>query len=54
MPKAYSMDLRKRVITACDQDQTFVEGAKRFAVSTSFRPVVYSRQDVESIYPGGM
>lgn len=36
MPKAYSMDLRKRVIEARDQGQTLVEVAKRFAVSTSF------------------
>jgi transposase len=36
MPKAYSMDLRKRVIEACDQGQTIAQVAKRFAVSTSF------------------
>jgi transposase len=36
MPKAYSMDLRKRVIEACDQGQTLAQVAKRFAVSTSF------------------
>jgi transposase len=36
MPKAYSMDLRKRVIEACDQGQTIAEVAQRFAVSLSF------------------
>jgi transposase len=36
MPKAYSMDLRKRVIEACDQGQTIAQVAERFAVSTSF------------------
>jgi transposase-like protein len=36
MPKAYSMDLRKRVIEACAQGQTLAEAATRFAVSTSF------------------
>lgn len=36
MPKAYSMDLRKRVIGACDQGETIAQVAQRFAVSTSF------------------
>jgi transposase len=36
MPKAYSMDLRKRVIEACDQGETIAQVAQRFAVSTSF------------------
>lgn len=36
MPKAYSMDLRKRVIEACEQGQTIAQVAERFAVSTSF------------------
>jgi transposase len=36
MPRAYSMDLRKRVIEACDQGETIVQVAKRFAVSPSF------------------
>jgi transposase len=36
MPKAYSMDLRKRVIEPCDQGQTIAQVAKRFAVSPSF------------------
>lgn len=36
MPRAYSMDLRKRVIEACDEGQTIAQVAQRFAVSTSF------------------
>jgi transposase len=36
MPKAYSMDLRKRVIEACDEGQTIAQVAERFRVSTSF------------------
>jgi transposase len=36
MPKAYSMDLRKRVIEACDEGQTIAQVSKRFRVSTSF------------------
>jgi transposase len=36
MPRAYSMDLRKRVIEACDAGQTIAQVAQRFAVSTSF------------------
>lgn len=36
MPKAYSMDLRKRVIEGCDEGQTIAQVAKRFRVSTSF------------------
>jgi transposase len=36
MPRAYSMDLRQRVIEAYDQGQTVAEVAKRFAVSPSF------------------
>ncbi|MGZ8161230.1 MAG: helix-turn-helix domain-containing protein [Methylobacter sp.] len=36
MPKAYSMDLRKRVIEACDQGQPIPQVAKRFTVSESF------------------
>lgn len=36
MPKAYSMELRKRVIEACDQGQPIAQVAKRFTVSESF------------------
>ncbi|MDD5463116.1 MAG: hypothetical protein PHG00_16050 [Methylococcales bacterium] len=36
MPKAYSMDLRKRVIEACDEGQTIAQVVERFRVSTSF------------------
>jgi len=36
MPKAYSMDLRKRVIEACDEGQTIALVAERFKVSASF------------------
>lgn len=36
MPKAYSMDLRKRVVEACDEGQTLAQVAKRFKVSPSF------------------
>lgn len=36
MPKAYSMDLRQRVIGARDQGGTIAEVAARFAVSDSF------------------
>ena len=36
MPRAYSMDLRKRVIEACDEGQTIAQVAERFAVSLSF------------------
>jgi transposase len=36
MPKVYSMDLRKRVIEACEQGQTIAQAAQRFTVSTSF------------------
>jgi transposase len=36
MPKAYSMDLRKRVIEASDEGQTIDQVAKRFRVSASF------------------
>jgi transposase len=36
MPKAYSMDLRQRVIEAREEGQTVAQVAKRFAVSPSF------------------
>ncbi|MBL1264070.1 helix-turn-helix domain-containing protein [Candidatus Methylomicrobium oryzae] len=36
MPRAYSMDLRKRVIEACDEGQTIAQVAERFKVSASF------------------
>jgi transposase len=36
MPRAYSMDWRKRVIEACDQGETSAQVARRFAVSLSF------------------
>ena len=36
MAKAYSLDLRERVIVACDGGQTAAEVAVRFAVSESF------------------
>ncbi|EIC28410.1 IS630 transposase-related protein [Methylomicrobium album] len=36
MPRAYSMDLRKRVIEACDRGETIAQVAQRFAVSPSF------------------
>ena len=36
MPKAYSSDLRERVIAACDQGERAAAVAKRFAVSESF------------------
>jgi transposase len=36
MPKAYSMDLRKRVIEACDEGQTIAQVMERFKVSASF------------------
>jgi transposase len=36
MPKAYSMDLRKRVIEAWDEGQTIAQVSKQFRVSTSF------------------
>jgi transposase len=35
-PKAYSMDLRKRLIEAREEGQTIAQVAKRFAVSPSF------------------
>ena len=35
MPKAYSNDLRERVIEACDQGERAAAVAKRFAVSES-------------------
>lgn len=36
MPRAYSNDLRERVMQACDQGERAVAVAKRFAVSESF------------------
>jgi transposase len=36
MPRAYSMDLRKRVIEACDEGQTIAQVTERFKVSASF------------------
>ena len=36
MPKAYSTDLRERVIAACDQGERAAAVAKRYAVSESF------------------
>jgi transposase len=36
MPKAYSNDLRERVIQACDQGERAAAVAKRFAMSESF------------------
>lgn len=36
MPKAYSMDLRKRVIEAREEGQTTAQLAERFKVSPSF------------------
>jgi transposase len=36
MPKAYSMDLRQRVIEARDRGDTIAEAAARLAVSDSF------------------
>jgi transposase len=36
MPKAYSMDLRARVMAACDAGGTAAAVAERFAVSESF------------------
>jgi transposase len=36
MPRAYSMDLRKRVIEACDEGQTITQVTERFKVSASF------------------
>ncbi|MDD5461656.1 MAG: hypothetical protein PHG00_08490 [Methylococcales bacterium] len=36
MPKAYSMDSRKRVIEACDEGQTIAQVVERFRVSTWF------------------
>ena len=36
MPRAYSNDLRERVIAACDQGEHAAAVAKRYAVSESF------------------
>lgn len=36
MANAYSIDLRKRVISACDEGQSAVAVAARFAVGESF------------------
>ena len=36
MPRAYSNDLRERVMAACDQGESAARVAKRFAVSESF------------------
>jgi transposase len=36
MPKAYSMDLRERVVAACEAGESAREVAERFAVSASF------------------
>lgn len=44
MPKAYSMDLRQRVIDARDQGDTIVAVAVRFAVSESFVEKLTRRQ----------
>ena len=36
MPRAYSNDLRERVMAACDQGEPAARVAKRYAVSESF------------------
>jgi transposase len=36
MPKAYSLDLRERVVAACEAGESAREVAERFAVSESF------------------
>ena len=51
--KAYSMDLRQRVVAACDEGlDTHVEIAERFAVSQSWiRRLLQRRRDTGSIAP---
>lgn len=36
MPRAYSMDLRERIIAACDRGESAAEVAERYSVSASF------------------
>jgi transposase len=44
MPRAYSMDLRKRVIEVCDEGQTIAQVSKRFRVSASFAETLRQRR----------
>lgn len=44
MPRAYSMDLRKRVMETCDQEETVAQVAKRFAVTPAFVEKLHQRR----------